>query len=189
MATELKRRRFSVTDFHQMADSGILAPDERVELIDGELVEMSPIGAQHFGRHGRIVQYLHRVLAMRALIFGQISLPLGTANEPQPDIVVAAPNPMSYEDRHPRIDEIFAVIELAASSLAIDTGIKLRLYGRFRIQDYIVVDLNGNTALHFHEPNDVGYSGRTPLMYGNRFALGALPEIILDANEFLALQN
>ncbi|MGD0051663.1 MAG: Uma2 family endonuclease [Vulcanimicrobiaceae bacterium] len=184
MVTDYTLRPFTVEEYHRLADIGLLRPEERVELIDGAIVEMSPIGQNHWGSHLQIVSYLVRALTGAAEVAGQASLPLGTRDEPQPDVAVLA---LRAYKGGPSVEpeEIYAAIEIADSSLKKDIGPKLRLYARHRIADYLVVDLRGDVLLHHREPHDLGYRVCTTLRSGDVFTLTALPDIVLRADAFL----
>lgn len=186
MPLEYKLREFTVAEYHRLAEIGVLRPEERVELLDGAIVEMSPIGNRHWARHARIVEYLIHTIGVRARVAGQSSLPLGDRDEPQPDIAVLAPR--EYEPPHttPLPAEMFALVELSDTSLAKDLGKKLRVYARHGIADYLVVDLADNALLRHREPHDIGYRICDRLAAGDTFELAALPGIRLRADAFLA---
>jgi Uma2 family endonuclease len=186
MAIEYKLRAFTVEEYHRLAEAGILRPEERVELLDGAIVEMSPIGVAHWDRHAQITAYLITTLGKHARVVPQGSFALGHANEPQPDIAVLAPLPYARERRGPTPGEIFAVVELSDSSLRKDLGPKLRLYARFGIPDYLVVDLEHDLLVHYHEPHDLGYEGEDRLQATDTFTLRRLPGVTLSAASFLA---
>jgi Uma2 family endonuclease len=180
----LSPRTFTVDEYHRIAELGIF-DDERVELLDGLIVEMTPIGTRHWRQHARIVGYLNELLKGRALVVGQGSFPLGTHNEPQPDITILAPALNEGPPRVAQADEIFACVELADSSLAKDLGPKLRLYGRYGIADYLVVDLKANVLLRFRDPHELGYRACDRLTMNATFSLAKLPGVVLDAKPFL----
>jgi Uma2 family endonuclease len=182
----MRLREFTVSEFHRMADAGIIADRERVELLEGQIVEMAPIGMHHRDLHASIVASLNRTLAGRAKIVGQGSFPLGSRNEPQPDITVLAPRSYWRDRRPPASTEIFAFIELAESSPAKDLGAKLVLYARFEIADYIAVDLDGKRLLHHSGPHERGYRSVKTLAMGDAFTLSALPDINLSTTPFLS---
>jgi Uma2 family endonuclease len=186
MALEMQLREFTVTEFHRMADVGIIDGDERVELLDGQIVEMAPLGVRHWDQHASIVRYLNAVLAGRAKIVGQGSFPLGPSSEPQPDIAVLALRSYRRDNRMPTPNEVLAFIELADSSLAQDLGPKLALYARYEIADYLVVDLDGKRLLHHSDPHDLGYRRVVTLAAGDAFTLAALSDIRLSATPFLS---
>ncbi len=186
MALEMRLREFTVTEFHRMADAGIIAGDERVELLDGQIVEMAPIGVRHWDQHASIVRYLNAVLAGRATIVGQGSFPLGLISEPQPDVAVLAPRSYRRDNRPPAPSEVLAFVELADSSLARDLGPKLALYARYVIADYLVVDLDGKRLLHHSDPHDLGYRTVVTLATGDTFTLAAISDIRLSTTPFLS---
>jgi Uma2 family endonuclease len=185
MALEYKLREFTVEEYHRMADLGVLRPEERVELLDGAIVEMSPIGDNHWGRHLRIVKYLIQTLGDSAEVAGQSSLPLGRRDEPQPDIAVLAPRRYGPPNPLPAPAEIYAAIEISDTSLRKDLGPKLRLYARHAITDYLVVDLDADVLLHHHDPHQLGYRSCDRLGEGAVFTLDALPAVRLEAIAFL----
>jgi Uma2 family endonuclease len=166
MALEYELRPFTVDEYHRMAAGGIIDEGERVELIDGFLVEMAPIGVLHWDRHGRVVEYLIGALGQRARVYGRASIPLEHRSEPAPDIVVLAPRESGYSTP-PSHSEILAMIELADSSLRKDRGPKLRLYARSGVPDYLLVDLGANVLYHFAGPYEIGYAKERALNYGD----------------------
>jgi hypothetical protein len=185
MALEYKLREFTVAEYHRLAEIGMLRPEERVELLSGAIVEMSPIGPRHWDRHLRIVKYLIQMLAERAEVAGQSSLPLGGRDEPQPDIAVLAPRRYAPPRPPPSPSEIYAVIEISDTSLLKDIGPKLRLYARHGIADYLMVDLDADALLHYREPHALGYHVCDRLGEGHTFELAALGGIHLQTTAFL----
>jgi Uma2 family endonuclease len=185
MLFEERIRAFTVGEYHRIAEVGIIADDERVELLDGRIVHMPPIGLRHWTRHATIVAYLNDTLREHAFIVGQGSFPLGLRNEPQPDIAVLSPRDYARDARGPDPHEIFVVVELADSSLSVDLGPKLRIYARHGIADYLVVDLEGDRLLHHSRPHQLGYDALVTLAYDDGFSLTALPGIALSAGPFL----
>ncbi len=185
MSLEYKRRDITVDDYHRMADAGIFAPDERVELIDGELVEMAPLGLRHWERHATLTEYFVTMLGARALVVPQGSFPLGRRNEPQPDFAILAR--VGYEARgaRPTLDEIFAFVEVSNTSASFDRGRKLRMYGAERVNQYLLVDLKHNRVTLFGKPNDLGYGDSRELGYGDTFSFAAIPDVLFAADRFL----
>jgi Uma2 family endonuclease len=185
MTAELKPRKISVAEYRRMAEVGILDSDERVELLDGVIVEMSPIGMPHWRLHGRIVEYLVRRLGSRGFVAGQASVALGEFNEPQPDILIVPPEQERLDAPEPRPDEIWAVVEIADSSLLKDTGPKRALYERFEIRDYLVADVGGARLLRYAPRSSGSYGEPAVLGHGDRFRLAAIPDVELEAGAFL----
>ncbi len=190
MATaELNPRKITVDEYYRMVETGILRRNERVELLDGVVVEMSPIGPPHRALHWQIDDYLKRVLSGRALVSGQWSQPLDKFNEPQPDIIILASKIEEYFKRDASLEELYAIVEVADTSLRTDTGFKRDLYARFGIPDYLVADVENRRLLHYARLLDGRYGEPQQLSYGDTFTVKALPDIVLDADPFLLPRN
>src|SRR5262245_4728910 len=142
MAVEVvaTRRRFTRAEYYRMAEVGILGEDDRVELIKGEIIEMSPIGRRHTAFVGNLTQLLAVRLAGRALVWVQNPVALADDTEPQPDLAVLRRRRVPYKDREAWAEDALLLIEVADSSLAYDRTTKLRLYGEAGIAEYWVVD-------------------------------------------------
>jgi Uma2 family endonuclease len=180
----LSPHRFTVAEYHRIAESGAL-DDARVELIDGVIVEMSPIGSLHWRLHAHINAYLVDALRGVASLVPQGSFPLGEHNEPEPDFAIVEPFERDAPADVLMPSQIWAAIELSDSSLAKDLGPKLRLYGRFGIPDYLVVDLQAKTLLHHSDPHELGYRRTEGVGRGDRLSLTRLPHVVLEAAAFL----
>jgi Uma2 family endonuclease len=185
MALQHRLREFTVAEFHRMVETGVIATSERIELLDGRLIRMAPIGRRHWDRHAKIVEYLNRTMRGRATIVGQGSFPLGDRNEPQPDVAILALRDYELEDRSPSGEDVFAFLELAESSLPIDLGAKSEIYAGHLVRDYLVVDLEGDRLILHREPHASRYQSIETLAGGDEFALSAIPEVPLAAARFL----
>ena len=139
MSVQLSHRRFTVDEYYRMAGAGILHEDDRVELIEGEIVEMPPIGSYHAGEVDWLAQLLVRRLAGHAIVRGQNPIHLSVYSEPQPDITLLRPRADFYTTSHPTPEDILLVIEVADTSVAYDREIKAPLYSRAGIIDVLVV--------------------------------------------------
>lgn len=184
MAAEFVSRPFTIDEYHRIAETGVFGR-ERLELLGGAIVPMSPIGTEHWVRHMEIASYLVRNLAERAYVAGQAAVRLGGDSEPQPDIVVLAPRSYRAPAPPPAPADIFAIVEIADASLFTDTGPKLRLYARHLIAEYLVVDVRDGELLRYRDPHALGYRLLDRLRCGDAFSLAALPEIPLSADVFL----
>lgn len=188
MAVEFKRRLFSVEEYHRLFDEGFFTERDRLELIEGELIEMAPIGPIHVTRHGRITRYLNDALRGEATVLPMGSFPLGSRSEPQPDLALFPYDEYGFEGRsYPPPSEFVAFIEIADSSLAYDSKTKMRLYATHAVSDYLLVDVRGNRLLAHREPGPDGYGICEVLGYGDRFRLTRVPGVELLADEFLAV--
>ena len=190
MAVEFKRYPFTVSEYHHLFESGVLDERTQVELIDGELIEMSPIGPEHGFRHARISKYLIETLGNRATVIPMGSFPLGTHDEPQPDLAIF-PFDLSFYERHPfpPPEEFVAFIEIASSSFSYDSQVKMRLYARFGIPDYLLVDVKKDRLLSYRDPGAEGYASVREFSYNHTLALVRLPDIVLSAAPFLKFRE
>lgn len=140
-APVLQRRKFSVADFHRMGEHGILDEDERVELIEGELISMSPIGTRHMTAVIALTRALQPMLGETALLSVQNPIRLGSRSEPQPDLALLRPPLDPYRTRLPGPEDILLLIEVADSSADYDREVKMPLYARHSISEVWLVDL------------------------------------------------
>ncbi|MGF1538347.1 MAG: Uma2 family endonuclease [Elainellaceae cyanobacterium] len=150
-------RTWTVKEYHQMLRAGILAPDERVELLSGQIWEMSPQEPPHAATTRRASRYLDRLLRDVADVRVQLPITLEPDSEPEPDIAVVRLQPNDYEDHHPTPDDIFGVIEVADTTLRKDRKQKALAYGSAGIPEYWILDVNGRRAYILREPNEIGY--------------------------------
>lgn len=149
-------RRFTVRDYYAMADAGILDSDERVELLDGKVVAMSPIGARHANRVDRLAAWLLGILGSAAHLRIQGPLHLDEHSEPEPDIALLNPS-RDYSLAHPEPVDVLLVIEIADSSLQKDLSIKTPLYARAGIPEVWVVALEEDRVYVFRDPAGEAY--------------------------------
>jgi Uma2 family endonuclease len=141
MATASLKHRFSSDQFLRMAEAGILPPDARIELLDGEIVPMSPIGPRHSASTKLLLRALLAHLTDGWHMGIQDPVDLDSCSQPQPDISIIRGKPEDYSQHHPTAADIGLLIEVADSSLELDTGVKRALYAASGIPEYWVVDL------------------------------------------------
>lgn len=161
------RRRFDVDAYYRMAEAGILSPKDRVELIDGEIIEMAPIGSAHGGTTDHLTTLVARAVAdgeVQARVQG--SLRLDAFNEPQPDLMLLRPRPDFYRTAHPAAADVLLLVEVADSSLAWDRGPKLALYARHGVPEVWIVDLRGRTIDVCRQPGPAGYAEQHSVVTG-----------------------
>jgi Uma2 family endonuclease len=143
MGVQLARRLFTVAEYHKMAEAGILSEDDRVELLEGEIVAMSPIGSRHAG----LVNRLNRLFSQRAgdqvVVSVQNPVRLGGYSEPQPDLALLRPRADFYTSSHPGPEDVLLAVEVAETSAAVDREVKVPLYARFGVPEVWLVDLAG----------------------------------------------
>jgi Uma2 family endonuclease len=161
MTAEIKRRRFTVKDYYKMAEAGILREDDRVELIEGEIVEMTPIGSQH----ARCADAINRLLVRGldpdiAIVRVGEPIRLDPATEPQPDFAVVKPEESGYGERHPTPADVLLLIEVSDTSLRYDKDVKAELYARHGIPELWIVDVNTAVIEVLREPAGGTYQSR-----------------------------
>lgn len=176
----IRRRPLSVHDYHRMGDAGIFAPGERVELIEGEIIEMAPIGNPHMSVVDRLTHRLVRVVDDRAIVRVQGAVRLSELSEPQPDLAVLSPRDDYYASRSATPADVLLLIEVADSSLAWDRGTKARLYARSGIVEYWLMDVTARVVTRHLEPGTDGYGEMAAIDIGTPIALQAAPDIIVD---------
>jgi Uma2 family endonuclease len=186
MAVDPKRYRFTRADYHEMARTGILKPDLRVELIDGDIIEMNPIGRPHKGTVDRLNEiFMPRVLGT-AIVRIQSSIPLGNHGEPEPDLALLRRRADFYttgEEETP--DDILLLIEVADSSERYDRRTKAPLYARFGVPELWIVDLNNHRIQRYLDPTPDGY--RTTRIYrrGESLSPLAFPDLMIAVDDIL----
>lgn len=149
--------RFTVDEFHRMTETGILSPDDRVELINGEIIAMTPMGPRHASRTRVIYRRLERLLGNEAVVSMQLPVNLGSA-EPYPDVSVARWREDLYEEAHPTPGDVLLLVEVADSTVLYDRNVKSRMYAHAAIPEYWVVDLPQNTVVVHLDPAAGDYS-------------------------------
>ena len=158
--------RITVDEYHRMAEVGLLAPDARVELIEGVIIDMAPIGPPHCSAVDFLNELLVLAVSGRAIVRTQGAVRLNRWTEPQPDIAVLKPRLGHYRQAHPSGKDIYLVIEVSESSLKFDLNAKAKLYARYGVPEVWVVDLNANVLHFFRGRSDLGYrdvtSTKTP---------------------------
>jgi Uma2 family endonuclease len=185
MSVEVIKRRFTVDDYHRMAQSGILSPDDRVELIDGEVVAMSPIGSRHSACIDRATRALVMLLVDRAIVRVQSSVRLNRYNEPEPDLVLLRPQADFYASRIPGPADILLIIEVAESSVDYDREVKAPLYAGAGVPEYWLADLNARRLVCYSDPADGAYRTLGHRSAGESVAPVLLPECPIAVADLL----
>ena len=185
MSSNFTRKRFDSDSYFRMAETGILQPTDRVELIDGEILVMSPIGR----RHGLAVNVANhmivRTIGEKAFLWTQTTVVLDNFVVPEPDLALLKPDEAVYKTRHPGAREILLIIEIADSSLDYDTSVKLGLYAIIGIPEYWVADLVNDRLLAYSHPEGDTYRTTRELHRGDSIAPLALPDCEFPVDPFL----
>ena len=163
-----------------MGESGILLPDERVELIEGEIIQMTPIGPPHAGTVAHLLTLLVRGVGERAVVWPQNPLHLGDRSMPHPDLMLLKARPTFYTDGHPVESDVLLLIEVADSSIRYDRLRKLQLYARFGVPEYWIVNLQEGCIEAYRAPAEGGYQEFQRLGAGERIFPQALPDLVIE---------
>jgi Uma2 family endonuclease len=186
MVTEVTRRRFTADEYLAMGEAGILRAEDRVELIDGDIVAMSPVGRGHVAVVNRLTKSFIERIGDRAIVQPQGSLRLDSLTEPQPDVALLRPRDDFYATgARPTPEDILLLVEIAESSLRYDLTVKATLYARHGIREYWVVDLNSDTLIRHTHPASGAYSSVEPIPPGRPFAPLALPDAVMNLTDVL----
>lgn len=179
------QHRFSVREYYRMAETGILHPDARVELLDGRIIDMSPIGPFHGGLVNRLIRIFTKLSQGRWLVSAQNPVRLDDHSEPQPDLMLLKPDADDYTSHHAGPEDVFLLIEVADSSLAVDKGEKLPAYGRAGIREVWILNLPAKTIEVYREPHFTGYGSHQTLSAGDVAAPLAFADASVDVGELL----
>jgi Uma2 family endonuclease len=175
--------KWTIQDYHQMIQTGLLN-DRKVELISGEVIEMSPEGAPHSSYCGEIGEYLRKILGDRAKVREAHPITLSNNSEPEPDLAIVRTRSTLYRDRHPYPEDIFWLVEIANSTLAKDIGMKKDLYASVGIKEYWVLNLPESVLVVFRDLTISGYQSTTSFTSGMISPL-AFPDISIDIQQLL----
>ena len=183
---QLLKRLFTVAEYHKMAEAGILSEDDRVELLEGEVVRMAPIGLRHATCVRRLNRLFSKWVGERAIVDVQNPIRLGEHSEPQPDVALLKPRPDFYATSHPGPEDVVLVIEVAETSAAVDREVKVPLYARFGVPEVWLVDLAEDRVEVFREPSAQGYREVRVLRRGESVAPALLPDLAVPVDAVLA---
>ena len=178
MAVQLRRRAFTIEEYELLGRAGILGEDERVELIEGQIVEMTPIGPGHIWTVNRLTT----AFAARAGIVVSVQNPirLGDRSEPEPDLVVLRAD--AAQDRVPSSRDALLVIEVADTSLEYDRGTKAPLYARDGVPELWIVDVGGERIEAHRDPSPDGYRTVRLFVRGERLAPVFAPDLVIEVD-------
>lgn len=152
------RRPLTVEEYHRMGEAGILSEHDRIELIEGQLIAMTPVGSDHHGTVIALTRLLVDAVGDRGMVSVQGPIRLDEFSEPDPDFAVLSPRNDFYRERTARPEEVLLVVEIAHSSLRYDRNIKIPLYARHNIPEVWIVDLVGNCVEVYREAEGDTYA-------------------------------
>ena len=185
---EIKRRRFTVADYLRMVEAELFVEGDRVELIEGEFVEMSPIYITHSSTLNRLVWLLSNALGKQVILSVQNPVQLSEDNLPQPDVAVFRFQEKFYSEQTAEPEDILLIIEVADTSLRYDRRVKSALYGSAGIADYWIVNLPGRQIEVYREPRPDGYRTVTTYAPGETLSPLAFDDVVLNVADILGTQ-
>jgi Uma2 family endonuclease len=185
MQTEATKKLFTVYEYYQMAETGILSEHVRTELINGEVIEMSAMGLRHRAAVNRASDLLVPLFKGKAQISVQLPVRLNDFNEPQPDICFLKPRRDFYESKHPGPTDVFMMMEISDTSLGYDRDVKLGVYAATRIPEVWIEDLVNQVLLVFREPSRKAYRISLSFSRNDSVSLAAFPEISISVSDLL----
>jgi Uma2 family endonuclease len=186
MPVAVTRRRFTADDYQRMGQAGILRAEDRVELIDGEIATMTPIGPRHCASIDRATRAFVRKAGDSAIVRVQGSVRLDFYTEPEPDLVLLRPRADFYSSRHPGPAEILLIVEVAESSIDYDSDFKSRVYARSGLHEYWLADLNENVVFCHSGPEEGLYQKVQRYTRGQLLAPLLLPECVVSTEDLLS---
>jgi Uma2 family endonuclease len=175
-----QRHRLTVAEYYRMGETGILAPEARVELIEGEVIDMPPIGSPHAGTVDYMADVLRSACGRQSILRTQNPVFLDLHSEPRPDIALLRPRPDFYRSSHPTPADVFLIIEVADTSLAYDTQIKLPLYARHGIPEVWLADLSNRRLIVHRTPTAAGFQDVQTLTDLSAVTPLLLPGVTID---------
>jgi Uma2 family endonuclease len=185
MQTEVTRKRFNVDEYYRMVDAGILCARDRVELIEGEIIEMSPIGSRHAACVDRALDLFTAAFRGRAIVTVQHPLRLNRYNEPQPDLAVLKPRADYYASQSRTPADTFFIVEVSDTSFRYDTKVKLPIYAQAGVPELWIENLREDLIIVFREPSAKTYTSQVTRRRGESVSPLAFPDVVFPIDELL----
>lgn len=186
--TLTKARSWTVDEYHRMVETGILTASDAVELLDGQVIEMSPQEPPHAATTRRASRYLDRLLDGRADDRTQLPITLQPHSEPEPDIAIVRLDAKDYADRHPSVEDILLIIEISDTTLQKDRNQKALIYAKAGITDYWILDINKRQMFILRDSNGDRYQNEQRLSASDRCTPLAFPELEIPLSELFLLK-
>lgn len=182
MSVQYQKRYFNVIEYYRMAEAGVLSPNDRVELIEGEIVKISPLGGRHAACVRRLDAFLNRQARNLAQVSVQSPIRLSDFSETEPGIALLKPRHDFYANAHPTPADVLLIIEVSETSVAYDRGIKLSLYARAGIPQVLVVNMPGEVIESYSKPADGGYQKFMRLQRGESVDIISLSNLSIPVD-------
>ncbi len=185
MSLREARRLFTIEEYYRMAEVGILSEDDRVELIEGEVIEVTPIGGRHAACVDRLNRLLNRRIGDAAIVRVQNPVRLSKYSEPEPDVALLRPREDFYAQGHPTPEDVLLIIEVSETSLDYDRNVKMPLYARAGVPEVWLVDLSGEEIRVYSRPANSSYERVERIGRGGAVTSRTLSGLELRADEVL----
>jgi Uma2 family endonuclease len=183
-ATPCSRYLFSAVEYHRLGEVGLFHEDDPVELLNGEIIIMSPIGVKHATMVKRLNRLFNRLFRDKAIVSIQDPLALNEMSEPEPDVMLLKPREDCYAEHHPRPSDVLLLIEVSDTTLAHDQEKKIPAYASAGIIEVWLIDVQSKTLTIYTEPNPQGsYAKVTPQTVNTPFSPTAFPEATLQFSD------
>jgi Uma2 family endonuclease len=180
------RTRITTNRYQMMVAAGVLTKYDRIELIEGDMLDMAPIGLKHSALTSRLHELFVLAASRSATVVGGGPVNLGEYSEPQPDLMLLKRRADFYSGKFPEATDVLLLIEVSDSSLSFDQGIKLNLYARHGISEYWVVDVEGRRIVTYREPTSKGYLRNAEFAAVDTVAPQAFPDVKVAVGEIFA---
>jgi Uma2 family endonuclease len=185
MSVQIAKRWFTVAEYDRMGETGILTEDDRVELVEGEIIEMSPIGERHAACVDKLSELFREQLQRKAIVRVQNPIQLGSFSEPQPDVALLKRRDDFYRRSHPMADDVLLVVEVAETTIEYDRQIKVPLYARAGIAEVWIVNLVDEQIEIYAQPAGDAYQSRREVRRGEIINSPSALNLSLGVDEIL----
>lgn len=185
MSVQLARRPFTAAEYHRLSDVGILTEDDRVELLNGEIIKIAPIGPRHAACVDRLAEHLQNRIGKISIVRVQNPIRLDDYSEPEPDISILKRRSDYYARNHPSAADVLIAIEVADTTLESDRAVKLPSYARAGIPEVWLVDLNSDRIEVHTNPHADVYQEVKIVLRRQRVASAIIPQLKLKADDIL----
>jgi Uma2 family endonuclease len=181
---ELPKKLFTVDEYYRMAEVGILDPDARLELLEGEIVEMSPVGVRHVACVNRANALFGKYFGDRVIVSVQNPVQLSEYTEPQPDLVMLKPRKDYYAGKKISWEDALLVIEVSDTTIRRDRY-KLSLYAKAGVSEFWIEDLRRDTIFVYRDPGLGAYRTSLEFRRGDRISLPAFPDVSFAVEDLI----
>ncbi|HXI23900.1 MAG TPA: Uma2 family endonuclease [Pyrinomonadaceae bacterium] len=185
MSAQLERWHFNVDQYYRLAEVGVLQPDDRVELIEGEIIRMPPIGSAHAGHVNRLELLLKKCLGEGAIVAVQNPVRLYDFSEPVPDIAVLKPRDDFYTTSHPTAEDVLVIVEVSDATILTDRNVKVPLYARADVPEVWLVNLPNRIIEVYGTPAAGAYTDSTTFGLGEQLHSLTVPNLSLRVEEII----